>query len=85
MDERELLELAAKAGKTLVKIATHSPDGDWEKGDIGYVDGYLTAGNQRPYAAVVIAKGKCPRSVCLVPTYGLRAIVMAAAEIGRDM
>lgn len=28
--------------------------GDWQKGEIGYIDGYVRGGNDIPYAAVVI-------------------------------
>lgn len=84
MTDRELLELAAKAGKTLVRIAVTSPHNEWEDGDTGYVDGYVSGADKRPYAVVVIANGKYPGSVFLVPTHGIRAIVLAAAEIGRE-
>ncbi len=41
------------SGKTKVEIMQDVHQSDFKKGDIGYIDGYVQAGDARPYASVV--------------------------------
>lgn len=37
-----------------VKFACDGPYGDYHKGDVGFVDGYVRGGNDVPYAVIVM-------------------------------
>lgn len=42
--------------KTNVEITNNDQYGSYKKGEKGYIDGYLRAADERPYAAVVVGK-----------------------------
>lgn len=42
---------------------------DYKRGDIGYIDGYVQAADNRSYAVVVLSD----RKIKLIPTYALEA------------
>ena len=55
--------------KTRIKLRDDVPQSVLKKDDVGYIDGYVTGGNGRPYAAVVIGK-----TVGLVMLYNLEVL-----------
>ncbi len=56
--------------KTKVKINyTDNEDRDFNKGEVGFIDGYVRGGNNVPLAAVIIGK-----RITLVPIHGLDVI-----------
>jgi len=55
--------------KTEVIITSDSPDKDYKKGDIGYIDGYIRGGDNIPYAVVVLTN----KTIVMVPFHDLEA------------
>lgn len=55
--------------KTQVRITSDIPQERATKGDFGYIDGYVHAGDNRPYAVVVIRD-----FICLVPMYAIEVL-----------
>ena len=56
--------------KTWVKVKNDIHQEPLKKGDIGYIDGWLRAADDRPYAAVVVPK----KYIGLAMTYQLEPI-----------
>jgi len=56
--------------KTKVKIKNNYYQGMFDKGDIGYIDGYVRGGNDVPLAAVVVNE-----KIDLVPIHNLMVIL----------
>jgi len=55
--------------KTKVKILGDVHQENAKNGDIGFIDGYVRGGDDRPYAVVVIGK-----SLSFVPIYQIEVI-----------
>lgn len=55
--------------KTKVEIILNTEQCQHKKGNIGYIDGYVCAGDGRPYAIVV-----CDEIIDLVPTWAMKVI-----------
>ena len=55
--------------KTKVEITSDVHQERAKKGDIGYIDGYVRGGDERPYSVVIIGE-----YVCLVPVFQLKVI-----------
>lgn len=49
-------------------IADDNQYKEYSLNDKGYIDGYVTGGDNRPYAAVVIGK-----KIVMIPMYALKA------------
>ena len=56
-------------GKTKVQVIANLSECAHKKGDIGYIDGYVQAADNRPYAVVVVGK-----NIDLVMCYNLDVI-----------
>lgn len=55
--------------KTKIEITQDTNQCQHKKGSKGYIDGYVCAGDGRPYAVVV-----CGEIIDLVPTWAMKAI-----------
>lgn len=53
--------------KPEVVIECSSPYGEWQKGDVGIVDGYCRGGDDVPCAVVIVRE-----KFAMVPIYGIR-------------
>ena len=56
-------------GKTKIEITRDTNQCSHKKGQIGYIDGYVMAGDGRPYAVVV-----CGELIDLVPVWAMKVI-----------
>lgn len=55
------------------KVILHGTNhyNDWNSGELGYIDGYVTGGDGKPYAVIVLDKDK---SIVLAPISNLEAV-----------
>jgi len=62
--------------KTKVEITTNVNQCLFEKGDRGFIDGYVQAADKRPYAVIVVGD-----KIDLVPFYAIKVLETVKQEI----